>query len=52
MKITLLLTALILSVFAPRNPPEMARVLAPGAALVAVTPTTRHLFEQILQLFV
>jgi 23S rRNA (guanine745-N1)-methyltransferase len=39
--------ALVLSVFAPRNPPEMARVLAPGGALVAVTPTTRHLFELV-----
>lgn len=39
--------ALILSVFAPRNAPEMARVLAPGGALLAVTPTTRHLFELV-----
>ena len=39
--------ALILSVFAPRNPTEMARVLAPGGALLAVTPTTRHLFELV-----
>jgi 23S rRNA (guanine745-N1)-methyltransferase len=39
--------ALILSVFAPRNPSEMARVLAPGGALLAVTPTTRHLFELV-----
>ena len=39
--------ALILSVFAPRNPAEMARVLAPGGALLAVTPTTRHLFELV-----
>ena len=33
--------------FAPRNPTEMARVLAPGGALLAVTPTTRHLFELV-----
>lgn len=35
----------ILSVFAPRNLPEFARVLAPGGFLVAVVPTTRHLQE-------
>ena len=39
--------ALILSVFAPRNAAEMARVLSPGGALLAVTPTTRHLFELV-----
>ena len=39
--------ALILSVFAPRNPAEMARVLAPGGVLLAVTPTTRHLYELV-----
>ena len=39
--------ALILSVFAPRNAAEMARVLAPGGLLVAVTPTTRHLYELV-----
>jgi 23S rRNA (guanine745-N1)-methyltransferase len=39
--------ALILSVFAPRNPAEMARVLAEGGSLIAVTPTTRHLFELV-----
>jgi 23S rRNA (guanine745-N1)-methyltransferase len=39
--------AIVLSVFAPRNPPEMARILAPGGALVAVTPTTRHLYELV-----
>ena len=39
--------ALVLSVFAPRNPPEMARVLAPGGSLLAVTPTTRHLHELV-----
>ena len=41
------IAALILSVFSPRNPNEMARVLAPGGALLAVTPTTRHLFELV-----
>ena len=39
--------ALILSVFAPRNPAEMARMLAPGGVLLAVTPTTRHLHELV-----
>jgi 23S rRNA (guanine745-N1)-methyltransferase len=39
--------ALVLSVFAPRNPAEMARILAPGGSLVAVTPTTRHLAELV-----
>jgi 23S rRNA (guanine745-N1)-methyltransferase len=39
--------ALVLSVFAPRNATEMARILAPGGSLVAVTPTTRHLAELV-----
>jgi 23S rRNA (guanine745-N1)-methyltransferase len=39
--------ALVLSVFAPRNADELARVLAPGGSLVAVTPTTRHLAELV-----
>jgi 23S rRNA (guanine745-N1)-methyltransferase len=39
--------ALTLSVFAPRTPAEMARVLAPGGVLLAVTPTTRHLHELV-----
>lgn len=37
--------AVILDVFAPRNGTEMARVLAPGGALLVVTPTPRHLRE-------
>jgi 23S rRNA (guanine745-N1)-methyltransferase len=37
----------VLSVFAPRNPGEIARILAPGGALLAVTPTTRHLHELV-----
>ena len=36
---------LLLNVFAPRNGPEIARVLAPGGALVVVTPTQSHLRE-------
>jgi 23S rRNA (guanine745-N1)-methyltransferase len=39
--------ALVLSVFAPRNADEFARVLAPGGSLLAVTPTTRHLAELV-----
>ena len=37
----------VLSVFAPRGATEMARVLAPGGSLIAVTPTTRHLYELV-----
>jgi 23S rRNA (guanine745-N1)-methyltransferase len=39
--------ALMVSVFAPRNPAEMARVIADDGLLIAVTPTTRHLFELV-----
>jgi 23S rRNA (guanine745-N1)-methyltransferase len=39
--------ALVLSVFAPRNGPEIARVLGPGGALLVVTPTERHLTELV-----
>jgi SAM-dependent methyltransferase len=35
----------LLDVFAPRNPPEYARVLRPGGALIVVVPTERHLAE-------
>ena len=41
------LAAIVLSVFAPRNAAEMARVLAPGGSLIAVTPTIRHLHELV-----
>jgi 23S rRNA (guanine745-N1)-methyltransferase len=41
------IAAIVLSVFAPRSPTEIARVLAPGGALLAVTPTTRHLYELV-----
>jgi len=37
----------VLSVFAPRNADEVARVLAPGGHFIVVTPTTRHLSELI-----
>jgi 23S rRNA (guanine745-N1)-methyltransferase len=33
----------LLNVFAPRNGPEFARVLAPDGGLIVVTPTERHL---------
>ena len=35
----------VLDVFAPRNGPEIARVLSPGGTVVVVTPTPRHLSE-------
>jgi 23S rRNA (guanine745-N1)-methyltransferase len=38
---------LVLSVFAPRNGAEIARVLRPGGALVVATPTDRHLAELV-----
>src|SRR4051794_28254855 len=48
------IATIVLSVFAPRNAAEMARVLAPGDAggagggrLLAVTPTTRYLHELV-----
>ncbi|MFE6919512.1 putative RNA methyltransferase [Nocardia sp. NPDC057663] len=37
----------VLSVFAPRNPAEVSRVLAPGGRFLVVTPTARHLGELI-----
>ncbi len=37
--------AVALVVFAPRNPVEMARVLAPGGVAVVVTPLPNHLAE-------
>jgi 23S rRNA (guanine745-N1)-methyltransferase len=36
---------LVLDVFAPRNGPEIARVLKPGGTCVVVTPTPQHLAE-------
>lgn len=39
--------ALVLDVFAPRNPGEFARVLAPGGALVVVGPGQGHLAELV-----
>jgi len=42
--------ALALSVFAPRNGAEIARLLAPGGALVVAAPTERHLAELVDEL--
>lgn len=42
--------AVVLSVFSPRNPAEIARVLRPDGALVVVTPTDCHLAELIPKL--
>jgi 23S rRNA (guanine745-N1)-methyltransferase len=39
--------AAVLCVFAPRNPVEMRRILAPGGVIVVVTPTPRHLAELV-----
>jgi SAM-dependent methyltransferase len=37
----------VLSIFAPRNPDETARVLTPDGLFVVVTPTVRHLAELV-----
>ncbi len=39
--------ACVMSIFAPRNAAEFARILAPGGALVVATPTGHHLAELI-----
>ena len=38
---------LVLNVFAPRNGPELRRVLRPGGTLLVVSPTPRHLGELV-----
>ena len=35
----------LLTIFAPRHAPELARVIAPGGLLLVVTPTGEHLTE-------
>ena len=35
----------IVSIFAPRNPAEFHRVLAPGGSLITVVPSPEHLVE-------
>ena len=42
--------ALVLDVFAPRNAPEIRRVLQPDGALLTVIPTTEHLRELVAAL--
>ncbi|AXI79857.1 putative RNA methyltransferase [Peterkaempfera bronchialis] len=39
--------ALVVNVFAPRNGPEIRRVLRPGGTLLVVSPTARHLRELV-----
>ncbi|MFI6847369.1 23S rRNA methyltransferase [Kitasatospora sp. NBC_00085] len=41
---------LVLNVFAPRNGPEIRRVLRPGATLLLVSPTAHHLRELVTEL--
>lgn len=40
----------VLSVFSPRNPAELRRILAPTGRLIVVTPTERHLGELVAAL--
>lgn len=42
--------ALALSVFAPRNPAEIHRILAENGVLIVVSPTARHLIELVWKL--
>jgi 23S rRNA (guanine745-N1)-methyltransferase len=42
--------AVALSIFAPRNPAEIHRVLGPGGVLIVVSPTARHLVELVWKL--
>lgn len=42
--------AAVMSVFAPRNAAEFARVIAPGGTLVVVAPTVAHLAELVAAL--
>jgi 23S rRNA (guanine745-N1)-methyltransferase len=42
--------ALALSIFAPRNPAEIHRILGENGTLIVVSPTTRHLIELVWQL--
>jgi 23S rRNA (guanine745-N1)-methyltransferase len=39
--------SVVLNVFAPRNPSELARILAPGGSLLVVTPNPEHLRELV-----
>lgn len=42
--------SVVLNVFAPRNGPEIRRVLRPGGTLLVVAPTDRHLIELVGEL--
>lgn len=42
--------AIALSIFAPRNPAEIHRILCDNGTLIVVSPTTRHLVELVWQL--
>ena len=42
--------SVVLNVFAPRNGPEIRRVLRPGGTLLVVSPTSRHLAELVGEL--
>ena len=42
--------SLVLNVFAPRNGPEIRRVLRPGGRLLVISPTQRHLAELVGEL--
>ena len=42
--------SVVLDVFAPRNPPELRRILRPGGRLLVVSPTPRHLAELVIPL--
>jgi 23S rRNA (guanine745-N1)-methyltransferase len=42
--------SVVLNVFAPRNGPEIRRVLRPGGTLLVVSPTPRHLAELVGEL--
>jgi 23S rRNA (guanine745-N1)-methyltransferase len=37
----------VLSIFSPRNAPEIRRMLEPNGLLIVVTPTSRHLVELV-----
>jgi 23S rRNA (guanine745-N1)-methyltransferase len=40
----------VLSIFSPRNMPEVRRILEPGGSFVMVTPTPQHLVELVERL--
>ncbi|MGI8647359.1 MAG: hypothetical protein DLM55_01220 [Acidimicrobiales bacterium] len=40
-------TAIVMSIFGPRNAPEIERILRPGGVFIVVTPTDDHLRELV-----